>query len=102
MAMKIFQMFLWKKNGNPTRDVASMKPYRGMIEDWFIHEFDKDEAKKLYPDEDLGLGYMICGRLMQLSPWPGGHTSWVVKRNGNEIETRNSRYTLGKPLDRNT
>ncbi len=30
-----------------------------------------------------------------------GHTSLVVKQEGNEIETLNSRYTLGEPMPPN-
>lgn len=75
-----------------------MKPHRGLVEDWYIQSFDKEKAQSMYPGEDLGLGYIIRGRVLHLSSWSGGNTSWVMFRDGNEIETRNSKYTLGKPL----
>jgi hypothetical protein len=65
------------------------KPHKGTIENWF-----KLACKQ-------GLGYAICG-------WAVGHpqfngegicTSYVVEHDEatGEVETRNSRYTLGKP-----
>lgn len=67
-----------------------MKPYKGRIEHW---------GKR--PCPGYGIGYYIVGRFVDHPQFAGetGHTSWVEKHNGNEIETRNSRYTLvGDPL----
>lgn len=71
-----------------------MKPYMGKIDDWeeVIHsEWAVDDVKGT-------LGYKIKGL-------PKGHpkfdgwivTSLVVKREGDQIETMNSRYDLGSP-----
>jgi len=64
------------------------KEHKGIIEDWYEHPCSH------------GLEYYICGTSMSHPKFSGGwfHTSWVVKKDGDEIETRNSRYTLGKPI----
>ena len=77
------------------------KPHKGIINDWWEVPFDKDIVRSHY-DEDPGLGYFIRGRVyghVLYGSTSSFHTSWVVSRNGSEIETRNSRYTLGAPLD---
>lgn len=61
------------------------KPHKGRIEDWFeIAVSDK--------------GNVIFGRAVGHPDFDGEdiRTSFVVKRDGDEIETRNSRYTLGR------
>lgn len=47
---------------------------------------------------DLGLGFFIVGDSLDHPVFGAGpiRTSWVVSEDGNEIETRNSRYTLGR------
>jgi hypothetical protein len=64
-----------------------VKPHMGRIERWY----------KL-PCTNSGLGYIICGHLIDRDGYRGneGHTSYVVSRCQacGEIETRNSRYTL--------
>ncbi len=63
----------------------SNKPHKGGIKNWFKSECDS------------GLGYLIRGQFTdhpEFKGMPDGHTSYVVKRDGNEIETKNSRYTL--------
>jgi hypothetical protein len=67
------------------------KPHMGSIERWWE-----------CPVTSRGLGYIICGHLVDRPGYRGGegHTSWVVAREGDEVETRNSRYTLvGPPVD---
>lgn len=65
----------------------SEKPHKGTIDQWF----------KLPCTS--GLGYMICGDSVDHPEFGGGdiRTSYVVKHEGSEVETRNSRYTLGNP-----
>lgn len=73
-----------------------MKPHKGQISGW--HKITCNTNP--WPGEkEVNLGYYIFGR-------PSGHpqfesriyTSPVVKHEGNEIETLNSRYTLvGEP-----
>lgn len=60
------------------------KPHKGKIESWQRKECER------------GLGYYITGRFVDHPQFAGewGHTSWVEKHDGQEIETRNSRYTL--------
>ncbi len=79
-------------------DVTS-KPHMGLVEDWWQEHFDNDEVQKMY-NEKPGLGYIIrgtCIRHPKFGTSTHFNTSWVVKHDGNEIETRNSRYTLGTP-----
>src|SRR4051812_45481750 len=66
-----------------------MKPHKGTLNGWFEQPCG----------DEYGLGYLIRGRFMDHPDFAGqfGHTSYVVKRDSNEIETRNSRYTLGTP-----
>ncbi len=74
----------------------SGKPHKGIIDHWYIEEFNKDD----YPDLLPNLGYVIRG-----VPWNHpefANCSWIrtsaiVKHDGNEVETLNSRYTLGEP-----
>lgn len=49
-----------------------------------------------WPTPGLGLGYRVCGRFLDHPRFGGetGMTSYVVAREGEEIETRNSRYTV--------
>lgn len=65
--------------------VDIIKEHKGTIDNWYK-----------YPCKP-GLGYVVCGYSVDHPEFAGDwmHTSWVVKREGNEIETRNSRYTLG-------
>jgi hypothetical protein len=70
--------------------MTTEKPHRGTIENW--------------RHVDLHEGYVIVGRFTD-HPWLRKHggesmTSLVVSKNGNEIETLNSRYTLGAVLQR--
>lgn len=79
--------------------MRNRKPHRGTIEDWFEEPFDKELVRSVY-GEDPGLGYFIRGWCIAhpiFGTSSSFHTSWVVKRKGNEIETRNSKYTLGTP-----
>jgi len=74
-----------------------VKPHKGNIHLWKKLPLTEDQIARCHEiyKESPGLGYLITG-------WPDGHprfsnwirTSWVVKHEGNEIETRNSRYTL--------
>lgn len=63
-----------------------MKPHKGKIKGW----------SKLKVAGAEGLGYLIVGQFVDHPEFAhmSGHTSWVVKHEGAEIETRNSRYTL--------
>lgn len=59
------------------------KPYKGTIKDAIVR------------DCIGGLGYLVVGTPIghpDFVDWL--HTSFVVKREGNEIETNNSRYTV--------
>lgn len=60
------------------------KPHLGAIENW-----GKAECKS-------GLGYYIVGLFVNHPQFEGsvGHTSYIIAHEGDEIETRNSRYTL--------
>lgn len=62
------------------------KLHRGSIKNW----------RKLPVPGAEGLGYMIVGDFVDHPSFGGmsGHTSWVIKHEGAEIETRNSCYTL--------
>ena len=62
------------------------KPHRGSLENW----------RRMECGVDQGLGYYIVGIFMGHPSFTGeyGHTSYVVAHEGDEIETRNSRYTL--------
>jgi hypothetical protein len=61
------------------------KPHRGRI------EFQAE-----WPTPGLGLGYRVCGRFLDHERFAGreGMTSYLVAREGREVETANSRYTL--------
>lgn len=63
------------------------KPHYGTINNW--HERITEG----------GLGYIVIGLSDGHPQFDGGpiYTSSVIARAGNEIETRNSRYTLGQP-----
>lgn len=71
------------------------KPHRGKISGWSKVDRSQDEYARLDSMYGPSLHYTIRGV-------PGGHpnfinwirTSLVVAREGNEIETLNSRYTL--------
>jgi hypothetical protein len=66
------------------------KQHMGRIEQW---------GKATYGDQT-----MIWGVFVARPGWPPnsyGHTSYIVAEDGNEIETRNSRYTLGAPRMKN-
>lgn len=62
------------------------KPHRGRIADWA--RCDLPLAK--------GLGYIIIGTFVDHERFAGqrGFTSYIVKHEGDEVETHNSRYTL--------
>ena len=62
------------------------KPHKGTIDEWV-----KIRA---------GIGYFIVGISIDHPQFAGQemHTSYVVSHVGDEIETRNSRYTLGEEL----
>ena len=63
---------------------AMDKPHKGSIKNWSKIETDN------------GLGFYIKGIFVDHPSLTDGYsqTSWVVAQDGNEIETRNSRYTL--------
>jgi len=63
------------------------KPHKGTINLW----------RKLPTFRGIGLGYYVGGISDGHPDFNGGpiYTSYVVKNVGGEIETRNSRYTLG-------
>lgn len=62
------------------------KPHKGRIQNWCKLPCEK------------GLGYLIEGEFLEHPDGGGpgkiGNTSFVVKHEGVEIETKNSRYTL--------
>lgn len=64
------------------------KPHKGSINNW---------TKKLIPksEGDYGLQFKIVGVPIDHPQYQWAlQTSYVVAQEGNEIETRNSRYTL--------
>ncbi|CAB4200412.1 hypothetical protein UFOVP1339_43 [uncultured Caudovirales phage] len=67
------------------------KPHKGTINSWLKWELPASQGNQ-------GLGYVIIGDSVDHPEFGGGpiHTSWVVSHEGSEIETRNSRYTLGR------
>ena len=71
------------------------KPHKGRIEQW-------DEATRVAND---GREYtVVWGLFVDHPEWTDnsyGHTSYLVSRNylTGEIETRNSRYTLGEKAE---
>lgn len=73
------------------KHAEDQKPFKGHISNWFKRAFDQSAHTSL----PSNLGYIICGR-------PSGHpvfkdriyTSAVVKHEGNQVETLNSRYEL--------
>lgn len=74
-----------------------MKPHKGTINNWKKVPIDTDKVRKFY-NEDPGLGYIIAGTVDNHPDFGRSNyftSSWVVKREGNDIETRNSRYKLG-------
>lgn len=66
-----------------------MKPHRGTINDWRKHPVVGEAVQ----------GYIILGEFVDHPRFMGkrGHTSLVLQHDGDEIETLNSRYTLGTP-----
>lgn len=78
------------------------KPHKGTIQNWYkfyLTEEVKQSCRDNYGEEP-GLGYIILGTAIQhpqFGTTSGFSSSWVVKHKGNAVETRNSRYTLGKP-----
>lgn len=78
--------------------MVKQKPHRGIIYHWKKMFFPVDKVRELYGEEP-GLGYVIQGFLTS-PPKLGSYwrTSWVVVHGADdEIETRNSRYTLLTP-----
>lgn len=77
-----------------------MKPYKGKIYHWAKTPIVRVKELELEYGESMGLGYFIVGFTTE-TPRLGSRirTSWVVKHEGNEIETRNSRYTLVEEED---
>ena len=70
------------------------KPYKGQISNWEKRYF----SKGAFPQHKGTLGYVIMGVPVehpQYSEWIV--TSPVVKHEGDQIETLNSRYTLINP-----
>jgi len=71
--------------GDYARDLhREGKPHLGRIANWtryHLPAFGHD---------------IIVGTFLDHPQWPGkrGHTSWIVSMEGDEIETRNSRYRL--------
>ena len=80
------------------------KPYKGIIKNWYKVPFDMELTRKMYPNEDIGLGYYIRGTSVnhpQLGYCSNLYTSWVMvhdecKDTEGEgiIVTRNSVYKL--------
>ena len=73
-----------------------MKPHHGKLEDCF---------RVYVPDQDDNLGYYYRCHFVNhpyLRDEPGtlGYTSMVVKEDGDEIETLNSRYTITSRRER--
>lgn len=62
------------------------KPHLGQLEQWV--KVRRGTCPHFYTGIFIGHPYFH-------GTW--GHTSLVLKEDGNEIETLNSRYTLGKP-----
>lgn len=69
--------------------MSTDKPHKGTIENWFVWQI---------PESLDHLGYVIVGDSVDHPQFAGEviRTSVVVGRIDNEIETRNSRYTLGR------
>lgn len=69
---------------------VTAKPHKGTVENWI---------KWPTSQKNCGLGYMIVGDSIGHPQYDGIaiRTSYVVKHEGDEIETKNSRYTLGRP-----
>lgn len=82
-------MFLFTvRNASLSEKVEHEKPHYGRVIDWGWTKSTKQ-----------GLGYQIEGRFERFW-WQSCTSSYVVARNGNEIETANSRYTLhGEPRE---
>lgn len=61
-----------------------MKPHKGTIDNW-----------RIIPAGDR---LIVAGKFVDHPQFAGmyGHTSWIVDVDGFEVETRNSRYTLGR------
>lgn len=73
------------------------KPYKGMIENWIKLTW-KPEQLLGFPGT---LEYSVIGIPINHPEFVGWiKTSAVVKQEGNEIETLNSRYTLGNASNR--
>lgn len=69
------------------------KPHKGRIEQW-------EKVTYTFPEEPART--LVWGLFVDHPEWMEnsyGHTSYIVAQDGNEIETRNSRYTLGEPYD---
>ena len=64
------------------------KPHKGRIEQW---------EKRKHWGHTLVWGLFVDHPEFMENSY--GHTSYIVSQDGNEIETRNSRYTLGTPSD---
>lgn len=80
------------------------KPHKGVVERWYKIPIDPELTKQILDKygETPGLGYCIGGTCIKhpiFGTSYGFRSSWVTKRVGNEIWTRNSRYTLGNPLE---
>ena len=67
--------------------IDESKPHNGRIEDWTRVPCDH------------GAGFFVVGRFVDHYRLAGleGHTSWAVALEGDQLETRNSRYTLVGP-----
>ncbi len=65
------------------------KPHKGRIRNYYKYEHPNAE----------GLGYIYMCDWVDHPVFHGSkrHTSWIIKDDGKEIETRNSRYTLDGP-----
>lgn len=73
------------------------KPHRGIIENWL--RVDLADVR----NNSMELGYVIAGEhgnsyIHQGHVW---QTSWIVSHDveNSEVETLNSRYSLGEPCD---
>lgn len=68
-----------------------VKPNKGRIDKWFRVFTEKEPI-----DGVNHIGYYIVGRFLDHPPHPGElrHTSQIMKRDGCDIETMNSHYSL--------
>lgn len=69
---------------------AFSKPHKGVINDWSVTE---EQDPYLAPEMR---GTLVQGEIVSSGDPKRIRTSMLIDIKGNEIETKNSRYTLGK------